>query len=462
MWNERSFVDVGIDSLDEFDMLADMPLNIERTIELLQMLQRDELLPKEFQNKRYVVLHGLDLDAMRDPPEDESFLELAKEWIGMRVAGEASDLGEAMQLLWGSIALLQETFSETYEESGQPWQQLLARWLEDGPWGVPEDEIAATTEFGVSLFKEKYPKSRVEFAFYGDAPYEGESGAILELPPNVDLRAKDKNLLAACRKNDLARVKELLAKGADARVMDRHGDTPLHFAVAHRNRELAEVLLDAGADPNAGERYGHVPMFAKMASRGHTAAQTYEFDDEHHFALICRLIEKGAEAKVTTPTGRTLLDVAAHSLPMNEKWVKHFLNLGVGSILLRTKGHERRALDQLLSGSLHFYSREAQLRIPNGVRLLGLLGCDPNQTTDTYAKETPVERWLTTGYSADEVLPEVIVGIAQAFVDIGARDEVGLSDSRRPSERAQNWAKHSESMKHYAEAGRILAGARPR
>lgn len=437
-----------------------MSLDIEQAIALLQKLQRGESLPQEFQGRRYVVLHGLDVESMRDPPEDDSFVELAKEWIGTRVAGEANDLGEALRLLWESIELLQKTFSEVYEEPGQPWQQLLAKWLEDGPWGVPADDVSAVMDFGVSAFKEKYPKSRCEFAFYGDAPYEGESGAILELPPKVELKGKDKNLLAACRKNDLARAKELLAKGADARVMDAHADTPLHFAVAHRNRELAEILLEAGADPNAGRTYGHGPVFAKMASRGHTAAKTYEFDDENHFALVCRLLEKGADVKVTTPTGRTLLDVAAHSAPMNEKWVKHFLHLGVGSILLRTSGMDKRPLDHLLNGSLHYYSREEQLRIPNAVRLLGFLGCDPNQTTDTYAKETPVERWLTTGYSAEEVLPEVIVGIAQALVEIGARDEIGLSDSRRPSERAQNWSKHSESMRHYAEAGRILAAGR--
>lgn len=436
-----------------------MPLDIDQAITLLQRLQRKEPLPKEFQDRRYVVLHGLDLESMRDPPEDDSFVELAKEWLGIRVAGEANDLGEALRLLWESIELLQNTFSEAYEEPGQPWPQLLARWLEDGPWGVPADEVAAVVDFGVSAFKEKYPKSRCEFAFYGDAPYEGESGAIFELPPKVELKGKEKNLLVACRKNDLNRAKELLAKGANARIMDVHADTPLHFAVAHRNRELVEVLLEAGADPNAGRLYGHVPMFAKMASRGHTAATTYEFDDENHFALIGRLIEKGADPKATTPTGRTLVDVAAHALPMHEKWVKHFVDLGIGSILLRAGGHERRPLDQLLSGSLHFYSRENQLRIPNCVRVLGWLGCDPNQTTDTFAKETPVERWLTTGYSADEVLPEVIVGIAQAFVDIGARDEIGLSDSRRPSERAQNWSKY-EGMRHYAEAGRILAGGR--
>lgn len=439
------------------NMFVGMPLSIERVVELLGQSERREVFPDELRDKRYIVLHGLDPEVMRDPPEeDDAFYETAKEWIGLRVAGEAADFEEALRLLWESIAALQARFSGDAGKSDEPWQTALARGLREGPWGVPQDEIGVAIDFGIGLAKEKYPKSRCEFAFYGDAPYEGESGAILELPPKVELTGKNKNLLAACRKNDLVKVRELLQKGADVRIMDMHGDTPLHLAMAHRNREMVDVLLDAGADPNAGVRYGHAPMFAKMATRGHTLPRTCAIDDETHFDLIRHLIMRGGDPKVTRPTGQTLVDMATVGLPMNERWVRYFMGLGVGSILMRGGGVHRRPLDELLSG-LHDHAPEDRARIPSYVRVLGWLGCDPNETTNTYVKQTPVEEWLTTGYSADEVEPEVIIGIARAFVDIGARDEVGLSDSRRPSERAQNWSKH-EGMAHYAQAAGILRG----
>ena len=438
-----------------------MPLSLERVITLLAESERGIPCPAELRDKRYVVLHGIDPEIMRDPPEeDDPFLEKAKPWIGMRTVGEASNFYDALRLLWQSIEELQNLFREEGEEKGEPgpFQPQLSKWLAEGPWGVPKDEVGAATEFGVSLVKQMYRKSRYEFAFYGDAPYEGESAAIIEVPPVVELSNKNKNLFAACRKNDLARVRELLAKGADVRAVDSFGDTPLHHAVAHRNRDMVLCLLDAGADPNASSRFGHAPVFANRGTRGHTAPTTDHFEDEAHFELIALLIERGADPTVRRPFGQTLLDAAAKTKPLNKRWVRYFLDRGVSSVLATVGPYNRRPLDLLLR-SLHYNSPEARAQIPDRVRLLGWLGCDPNETTNSLGQLTPVEEWLTTGYSAKEVEPEVIVGIAQAFVDIGARDDRTSSDRRKPSERAMMWSE-GEGKEHYAEAARILREGR--
>src|SRR5688572_25954853 len=55
----------------------------------------------------------------------------------------------------------------------------------------------------------------------------------------------------AVRLDDADRVKSLLAAGADARLANRYGVTPLTLAVSNGNPTIIRMLLDAGADANA-------------------------------------------------------------------------------------------------------------------------------------------------------------------------------------------------------------------
>ena len=56
-----------------------------------------------------------------------------------------------------------------------------------------------------------------------------------------------KNLCTFAKRNDLGRIRQLLAAGADCNRRNRFGLTPLHIAASRGHREIAEVLLDAGA-----------------------------------------------------------------------------------------------------------------------------------------------------------------------------------------------------------------------
>lgn len=56
------------------------------------------------------------------------------------------------------------------------------------------------------------------------------------------------DLLAAVRKGDAARVKALLAEGADVNAKSPYGATGLFFAADRGNMEIMKILLDHGAD----------------------------------------------------------------------------------------------------------------------------------------------------------------------------------------------------------------------
>jgi len=72
---------------------------------------------------------------------------------------------------------------------------------------------------------------------------------------------KDVGLLSqAAAEGDIAKIKELLAAGAEVDETTNLGVTPLQFAVRRGQLEAMRVLLDAGADPAHFDRHGFTPM----------------------------------------------------------------------------------------------------------------------------------------------------------------------------------------------------------
>lgn len=61
-------------------------------------------------------------------------------------------------------------------------------------------------------------------------------------------------------------VAMLLANGADPRLADGEGRTPLHYAARSSDPEVAAQLLDAGAELNALDRGGRSPLFEACAA----------------------------------------------------------------------------------------------------------------------------------------------------------------------------------------------------
>jgi uncharacterized protein len=65
------------------------------------------------------------------------------------------------------------------------------------------------------------------------------------------------------------KARELIREGADVRLADKHGMTPLHFAAQQHNVEVARALIDAGADVDATDEHGNTPLWkAVFASQG--------------------------------------------------------------------------------------------------------------------------------------------------------------------------------------------------
>jgi len=124
--------------------------------------------------------------------------------------------------------------------------------------------------------------------------------------------------------DDVATAKLLLAAGADPKLANRLGVTPLAVAATNGNAEMIRILLDAGADVNLLDSVGEPPLWAAvrsgsldsvtlLADRG--ASLTFKDGTQQTTLMLAVrenkpnivkfLIDRGAEVDAKTRTGQT-------------------------------------------------------------------------------------------------------------------------------------------------------------
>lgn len=118
-------------------------------------------------------------------------------------------------------------------------------------------------------------------------------------------------LMNAAANNNIAAAKLLLAKGAKVNAVSaaggetvKHGTialgnfTPLLLASVYGPAEMVKILLDAGADVNAQDVRGMTPLMIAVAT------------DRQDPEIIRALLAKGADVKIKSKAGETVLDWA--------------------------------------------------------------------------------------------------------------------------------------------------------
>ncbi len=74
------------------------------------------------------------------------------------------------------------------------------------------------------------------------------------------LPSKEKALIAACKKGDLAGIEKALLRGASANISTTGGFTPLMLAAMNGHTEAVRLLLRSGASPNFRQSDGSSPI----------------------------------------------------------------------------------------------------------------------------------------------------------------------------------------------------------
>ena len=97
----------------------------------------------------------------------------------------------------------------------------------------------------------------------------------------------------------VARVRALIAEGADVNEAQVDGMTGLHWAAYYDDVITAQLLIDAGADVNAANRYG-VPALSLAAANANAV-------------VVSALLDAGADPNVALEGGETVLMTAART-----------------------------------------------------------------------------------------------------------------------------------------------------
>ncbi len=294
-------------------------------------------------------------------------------------------------------------------------------------------------------------------------------------PAAISLESKDllsteneqtKELFAAIRTVDHARVRQLLEDSTLLETRNRYGSTPLIYASLYADAKLVRLLLDKGADPHAANTEGLTALMMSIRNAEKTrlllesgAAVNAKSGIDRTALMLAsayagnkivveQLLQSGADVNAADKRGWTALIMAARTGDTELMRVLidaganvnagNAQSLGTGTALthaawagnlsginlLLDRGAEStgRSIDlALIFGATHGYTDVAQVLLENGAK------ADAKAVTN-YVPDTPL---LAASYS--DHLPEKIVGW---LLERGADPNVEGGNGHSPMELA--------------------------
>jgi ankyrin repeat protein len=194
--------------------------------------------------------------------------------------------------------------------------------------------------------------------------------AILRAAGASTVGVAEAELRWAAGEGDLARVRDLIAAGADVNAPGPHGHTALMAAANKGHAEVVRALLEARADPRAEADWHYCALYAAIW-QGHTE-------------IVRILIGAGAEVNVATGNPPRLL-LADAITQKNREAVALLLAAG--------------ARPESLPGPFGTPILSAAVQDAEMVRMLLAAGADPN-AVDEYLRWTPLHTAAHHGHVA--------------------------------------------------------------
>ncbi|MDE5064435.1 MULTISPECIES: ankyrin repeat domain-containing protein [Wolbachia] len=119
------------------------------------------------------------------------------------------------------------------------------------------------------------------------------------------------NFFKAVERGDIDAVNRLISEGADVKVENDKGETPLHIAAVWGHKEVVEALLDKGANVNAEDEEGNTPLVLttdeEIKTLLQSTAKLLEVAKSGNIQEVNSLISEGAKVNVKDQDNKTPL-----------------------------------------------------------------------------------------------------------------------------------------------------------
>jgi len=102
----------------------------------------------------------------------------------------------------------------------------------------------------------------------------------------------NKRLMFAARSGVVSDVESALSEGTDVNATNRHGFTPLIYAVSHASIERLRALLNAGANRSIKNEYGETAL--TIAERASRLPNLYAGQSDEKGEMVALLKKAGA------------------------------------------------------------------------------------------------------------------------------------------------------------------------
>lgn len=209
-----------------------------------------------------------------------------------------------------------------------------------------------------------------------------------KVDPNVPGRDGTPALLWLVRVDDVETAQLLVKAGADVKLANRQGLTPVALAAANGSAAMLKVLIEAGAPVNAPDPAGETPLMLAarvgkldgvrvLIERGATIdAKDAQFEQtplmiavrENHPQVVKLLVELGANVNARTRVGVTPPFILPNSVPG--------FGHGVGIVRGGSPDRGRRSPTPGGLSPLQYAARDGRL---DSVKILLAAGADINQ-----------------------------------------------------------------------------------